>query len=193
MALYYVYSPISGTMTSCISEQKYRTLSGGCSCPCAGPHGTMLANRPIDVGGSPYTWLDLIVKAYSGTQVYSVKTVRRYGVACTGSPGGGQDDAVEAWMYTGSGGGGTLIGKVVFGHVYNPIADGYHDTGTFPLDTSKRILYSIGQVPAGYTSGCYEGGHVHMETFGTGYVSASCSGTCPNYTRGSEPLYTFSV
>ena len=55
----------------------------------------------------------------------------------------------------------------------------------------QRIKYAIGTVPSGYTSGCYEGTHVHLSCCSAnGYATPSCG---DDIYRGQSWVYNFAT
>lgn len=155
MANYYVYSPLTGYTTSEIENNEYCDGVGG------GPHsitGGSGFDRPIDVGfldGAPYYYsrqLDLVVSSNIQSAVFTQSTNM-----CSSDPGSPWNTAVDLKLYTGTGGTGSLIGTVRYGHV-----DGARSPGTenYPGSTT----YVVGSAPLNNCGcGCYNGVHVHME------------------------------
>lgn len=88
----------------------------------------------------------------------SIKTYHRLGIGClsecSNQP---QDDAVEVHLYTGSGGSGTLVGKVLYVHVEDILVS---DGGTYNVSG----YVSIGWVPADACGSCYTGAHTHVQS-----------------------------
>ena len=65
---------------------------------------------PMDLGfAAQPAWLDFIATS----NIKSIRTTRRCGIMCPGSPSGGIDDALQIEMFTGLTGTGTMGGEAV--------------------------------------------------------------------------------
>lgn len=98
------------------------------------------------------------IECAPGVGIGSIKTYHRLGIGClsecSNQP---QDDAVEVHLYTGSGGSGTLVGKVLYVHVEDILVS---DGGTYNVSG----YVSIGWVPADACGSCYTGAHTHVQS-----------------------------
>lgn len=140
MANYYVYSPLNGYTTSEIENNEYCDGVGGGTHWITGGSGF---DRPIDIGfldGAPYYYsrqLDLVVSSNIQSAIFTQSTNM-----CSSDPGSPWNTAVDVKLYTGTGGTGSLIGTVRYGHVDGArFAGALWSTGS-PLDPDEwhRLL-----------------------------------------------------
>lgn len=189
MPYYYLYSPTTGYSTSCLSSQTY--CSSPCG-PCCQTHpvvGGVGFARPVDIGFyyGPQQ-LDFIA-TYT---VKSIKTRRRYGIACVGSPGSPWDDALEIELFDQMQGLGRSIGKVIFAHVASMIGNGTYNTTQ--IDGIRGMVSDVAwQAPNSCSCSCYDGVHTHFDAYNSTYINGAldnCS-SFPWAYYGSTWLYEF--
>ncbi len=176
----YVYLPYAGPSTS-----KYTGSSLSCGfcthlwkyCANSACHPCVWGSNPIDIDVPDDTWIDF----YVDPSCLSVVGVQHSDIMCTADPGAPYDNAFELQLYTGTNGGGSYLGSVLYGHC-DASFTGAVNTATFG---SIRALTQVAYVRAGNITGCYEGSHVHMEASGA-------SGANTNFNCNSQSwLYFF--
>ena len=148
MTYFYVYSPVDGYCTSKISTKEYCPGVGGGTHYVVGGSGF---DYPMDLGfAAQPAWLDFIATS----NIKSIRTTRRCGIMCPGSPSGGIDDALQIEMFTGLTGTGTMVAKLLFGHAASMVADDIYNAYSWNgLSRIDQLAYQ----PTGYVEDCYEG------------------------------------
>lgn len=180
MAIYYVYSPVTGTLNCCpdLSPCYCDGLNGSgatCDydpgCPDEGTHPAVYGSGPADIiVGSAAA-----VHFYASLGVGSVYITHNGTCVDTSDPG---YPGMALHMYTGLNGAGSYIGAVFFGHVTNRKAVGYHNTTQY-TGASRSVLYDVGTL-AGYDeeAGCSTAYHVHTERSGSAITHPTIQ--CPD-------------
>lgn len=202
MTTAYVYAPFSGSAVSlnCYCNRAWTPDLSICSGSCANNdcrcNGTVCSSgqdcascgdcscrnccwhvitqsgfqQPLDVSGSADKW----IYAYLSAAIASVK-VRWSANICGGGVSGDINHGTILELYAGINASGTLIGRVLYGHLKN---QQHFDGKIVNKSGAMPWFVSIGQVPstpAGQT--CYLSTHLHMEGRSeTGGVSRHASG-----------------
>lgn len=166
MTTAYVQSPIGGYISGrtnycCVVNNV--CSDGSCTGSCS-PHGTCKGwSSPVDIGGSGSLYLRV-----NYPTVRSIVTWVEF-KCCSSYP----DDirrtiTVDLYYQQNA---VCYIGSVMFGHISSPqVGNGV----TYNLTSSTKW---IGNVPTGYTGGCYTGPHSHMERFGGSTLAPCCCQT----------------
>ncbi len=168
MPLYYVWSPFTGTVTSCCASQGWKY----CGDPprqsyCDGPtHPRVACDGPIDIGtgGNP----GVVLHFWGSSNIKSINVSRSFGV-CGDSNAYPQNRKLAVALYSATGApSGAYIATAYYMHVNQPIADGVYNTVLQPNGLVK--VSTLGAVPGWCSdppnyncSGCYGCCHVHME------------------------------
>lgn len=169
MTYYYVYDPVAGTLKGqdcycknlCPGSSACADSSGGCNCGASGCQHPAAINGtccPMDIAAAANTAVRLSVSS----NVLSIVSTRTGpnddgdGLCAETPPSGFEwvNEGVKVRMYSGTGGGGTLIGTVFYGHLRNRIANGTYNS------PNNRIMGYLGN--ADCACSCYSGIHVHM-------------------------------
>lgn len=186
---FYVYAPITGTVTSCwtgpvacpadpngcgnrrqiAATGKY--CGGAYTCgPCC--HPSVSCNEPQDImtgGGTP----DIV---FTADPIVASIWVGLASNACSSESGCSSlpyTRVMTVYMYSGLNGSGTFLGVVIFVHVNNAIASGYYNTSIEP--GTGHAYKVIGSVPPDSCGRCYTGPHLHWERCGNSVVNSSIS------------------
>lgn len=183
MTYFYVHAPFSGKCTSKIATREYCT---------GGQHKTMGGagyDYPMDIG---FLYEPSSLDFVGSSNILSIRTHPVYGRACADYAPAGLNDFMEISMYTGVAGTGTLVAKIIYGHIIPTRGD---DTYNCYASNGKRVVQNLGMQPAdpgGYPN-CYNGVHTHFEATNINGYNASL-GACnePQTTYGDPFLYEFS-
>ncbi len=187
----YVWSPITGTVTS---TNCYCDCLGGCPTP------TDCQSSPCKHGASSY-WLGVWpgpedIAAAQGTQVYfsasnyvlSIKFVYRRLCQTLGTEAA--TEALEVQMYSQANASGTLLGRVLYGHVTNrqPYDGEVRNISSYSNNWDN--MPSIGTLaPRASQDWCSTGPHVHMECSSEFTRNGLC---CGNNTSAKGTLIYYS-
>lgn len=185
MTYFYVYAPFYGYCTSNIGAREY----------CPGVNGTDHAivggsgfDYPMDIG---FMYGPSQLDFVASSNIHSIRTTRRNGIVCNAS--GGIGDALQIEMFTGLTGTGTMVAKLLYAHIKNPVADDIYNCYAW---NGKSRIQNLGLQPAydqAY-NGCYKGVHTHFEATNiNGYNAAlgTCSNPYPETSPGEPFLYEF--
>lgn len=177
----YLWSPITGSVTST-----------NCRCDCLGGCNTVEQCRdsPCRHNASSY-WLGVWpgpedIGAAEKTQVYfsasnyvlSIRFVWQRICQTLGTEAA--TEALEVRMYSQPNAGGTLLGRVLYGHVTNRVADGtVRNISSYGNNWDN--MPSIGTVAPGASQRwCSTGPHVHLECSSNGWRNGLCCGEHTN-------------
>lgn len=172
---YYVYAPITGTVTG--------RPSGYCD---GGSHPTHNSDwdSPYDLAGSGS------IKFIGSPNIGSIKITVQNNSLCSGYPAP-WSTGVKVDFYSGAGNSG-YIGSTYYGHVAQP-------TGAvgIPLNTNNWTLGAVPttcpDTPCDPNDGCFTGPHSHFEKYKSdisSYYSRSCYSTAY---QGSTRMYRWAV
>lgn len=187
MTYFYVYAPFYGYCTSKIATREYCPGVGGGTHYAVGGSGF---DYPMDIGFQyGPSQLDFI----ASSNIHSIRTTRRNGIVCGGSATGGIDDALQIEMFTGLGGAGTMVAKLLYAHIKNPAADDIYNCYAW---NGKSRIQNLGLQPSYDPNydGCYSGVHTHFEATNINGYNANlgtCSSPYPTTSYGEPFLYEF--
>jgi len=168
---YYIWSPFSGTLkgqdcycNNCANGNPCTDSGGFCtvcgSSQCNHPAAINGLCCPVDIFGGANT--TVVLRTSSGIQ--SIRTTRTGplpnndgDLLCASTPPSGfawVNEGVRVRLYTGTNGGGSLVGTVFYGHLKSRIANGTYNS------PNLRTMGYLGDQNCNCS--CYTGIHVHM-------------------------------
>ena len=169
MTNYYIWSPFSGALkgqdcycNNCANGNPCTDSGGFCtvcgSSQCTHPVGINGLCCPMDIFGGAGTAVILRVSV----AIQSIRTTRTGpnddgDPLCASAPPPGfawVNEGVRVQLYTGTGGGGTLVGTVFYGHLTSRIANGIYNS------PNLKTMGYLGNQDCNCS--CYKGIHVHM-------------------------------
>ena len=199
MAYYYVYSPFAGTMKGqdcycknlCSGGASCTNSNGGCNCGVSGCLHPAAINGtccPVDIAGPASTAVRLRVSS----NVLSIVATRTGpnddgdGLCASSPPSGFEwvNEGVKIRMYTGSSGGGTLIGTVFYGHLKTRMANGTYNS------PNLKVVGYLGNTDCACS--CYSGIHTHM-TRSSGNSGYTYHHACNYSLTTSSTLYRWTL
>ena len=168
---YYVRSPFSGTLkgqdcycincnngSPCTDPGGFCTICGSSQCT----HIAGIDNLccPMDIFGAVNTAVALRTSA----GIQSIRTTRtgpndNGDLLCATAPPPALiwiNEGVRVQLYTGTGGGGSLVGTVFYGHLKNRISNGVYNS------PNLRTMGYLGDQLCSPSCPCYTAIHVHM-------------------------------